>query len=121
MSVAPKGPLKGVGLGNDMIYSFRPVISPRRSSTSDDSWEVATADMVGIATSMTLSARLASFSRSADDPSPVDARIIRMLAGRCCRNSSRNSELSVELALYPSNFCIRCKSWEGFLSPSSSE
>ena len=114
-------PLKGVDLGNDMIYSFRPVISPRRCSTSDNNWEVATADMVGVATSMTLSARLASFSRSADDPSPVDARIIQTLAGRRCRNSSRNSEPSVELALSLSNCCIRCKSWEGFLSPSSSE
>ena len=74
--------------------------------------------MEGAATSMTLSAISANFSRGV--VSGVDARTMRTLLGNLCRKSSWRKEVSVSPGRSPSNCCILRRSWVGFLSPNSS-
>ena len=74
---------------------------------------------VGVATSMTLSARSASFSNPV--PSGVDARTILTLGGRRCKKSSRSNVSSMMPGRSPRSCCILRRSWVGLLSPSCSD
>ena len=79
--------------------------------TSEVSGATLMEEMDGDATSITLSARVASASKSM---SPEEARIIRTCPGsRCRKNSLRNVLSGSGPAASPSNCCDRCRSWEG--------
>ena len=72
----------------------------------------------GLATSTIPSAISASWARESVDAD--DARIIRAVDGKRCKNNSRTKALSGAGPESPSSCCIRRSNWEGFRSPSSS-
>ena len=86
--------------------------------TSEVSGATLTEETDGDATSITLSARVASASKGMF---PEEARSIRTCPGSRCRKSSLRNVLSgLGPAASPSNCCNRRRSWEGVRPPSSS-
>ena len=104
----------------DATTSARRATSSRSCLYSESVRVSATAEMVGVATSMTLSAMSASLLRSVE--ASAEARTIRTLGGRRCKNSYRRKVLESAdvLSLSPRSCCMRRSSCVGFRLPSSS-
>ena len=104
--------------GRDSTTLLRPATSAWSRSTSSERRGALTVEMDGAATSTTLSANWARFSKLL--VSGLEASTMRTFAGKCWRNSSRRKELSMAPALSPNSCCIRLRSCVGLRSPNSS-
>ena len=94
------------------ISAFSSLISA--TSESEDE----TLAKVGVATSMTLSARLANSYKVID--LAVNAKTSLTFVGRRWRNSSRINDGSSPATLSPKSCCMCWRSWVGLRSPNSS-